>query len=109
MKVHDWTLYCDILPGQDADIVDRVTFDMRDDSFSTTAFTCHSPIRIRNNSGSSFVGQISGGDNQNSSQSQIGQSTQEGQKPEPSIVYVPLGIGEESKEDCAGCCEEDNY
>lgn len=32
LKLHDWTLYVDVLPGYDADIVDRVTFDMRDDS-----------------------------------------------------------------------------
>ncbi|KAL7532441.1 hypothetical protein ACHAXR_008343 [Thalassiosira sp. AJA248-18] len=89
LKIHDWTLYVDILPGQDPDIIDRVTFDMRDDSFATTAFTCHCPIRIRNNLGSSFIGQISGVDNQNNSQKQIGQSTEEGQKPEPSISTRP--------------------
>ena len=32
LKIHDWTLYVDVLPGYDADIIDRVTFDMRDDS-----------------------------------------------------------------------------
>ena len=47
LKVHDWTLYVDVLAGQDPDVIDRVTFDMRDDSFATTAFTCHCPIRIR--------------------------------------------------------------
>eukprot|EP00970_Alexandrium_tamarense_P000960 scaffold106_cov209-Alexandrium_tamarense.AAC.41 len=47
LKIHDWTLYVDVLPGYDPDIIDKVTFDMRDDSFVTTAFTCHCPIRIR--------------------------------------------------------------
>mmetsp|Transcript_17532 Transcript_17532/g.37031 ORF Transcript_17532/g.37031 Transcript_17532/m.37031 type:complete len:587 (-) Transcript_17532:711-2471(-) len=77
LKIHDWTLYVDVLAGQDPDIIDRVTFDMRDDSFATTAFTCHCPIRIKNNLGSSFIGRISGIDNQNNSQKQIGQSTKE--------------------------------
>ena len=86
LKVHDWTLYVDILPGQDPDIIDRVTFDFRDDSFATKAFTCHCPIRIRDGVGSSFIGSIAGGDNQNNSQTvQIGQSTSEAgqQQQEP--------------------------
>ena len=32
LKIHDWTLYVDILPGYDVDIIDRVTFDMRDET-----------------------------------------------------------------------------
>ena len=90
LKVHDWTLYIDILPGSDADIIDRVTFDMRDNSFVTTAFTCHCPIRIRHTLGSAFIGQISGVGNQNNSQQkQVGQSTSEGQKVEPSSTTRP--------------------
>ncbi|KAL3787061.1 hypothetical protein HJC23_011745 [Cyclotella cryptica] len=46
-KIHDWTLYVDILPGSDPDMVERVSFDMRDDSFLGMGFTCHCPIRIR--------------------------------------------------------------
>ena len=42
-KVYDWTLYVDVLAGQDPDSIDCVTFDMRDDSFVTTAFTCYCP------------------------------------------------------------------
>ena len=87
LKIHDWTLYVDILPGQDPDIIDRVTFDMRDDSFITKAFTCHCPIRIRDGCGSAFLGKISGGGimssmNNNSRQqsSSSGQSTSEGAK-----------------------------
>jgi len=88
LKIHDWTLYVDILPGQDPDIIDRVTFDMRDDSFITKAFTCHCPIRIRDGCGSAFLGKISGGMmnsvNSNSRQqsSSSGQSTSEGAKLE---------------------------
>ena len=90
LKIHDWTLYVDVLPGYDVDIIDRVTFDMRDDSFLTTAFTCHSPIRIQNNLGSQFIGRISGISNQNNSQQeQIGQSTKEGEKVEPPITTRP--------------------
>jgi len=90
LKIHDWTLYVDILPGYNVDIIDRVTFDMRDDSFLTTAFTCHSPIRIRNNLGSQFIGKISGISNQNhSQQEQIGQSTKEEEKAEPPITTRP--------------------
>ena len=90
LKVHDWTLYVDILPGSDADIIDRVTFDMRDNSFVTTAFTCHCPIRIRHTLGSAFIGQISGVSNQNNSQQkQVGQSTSEGQKVEQSANTRP--------------------
>jgi hypothetical protein len=51
-KVHDWILYVDILPGSDPDLVDRVTFDMRDDSFRGLSFTSHCPIRIRDASSS---------------------------------------------------------
>lgn len=90
LKIHDWTLYVDILPGQDPDIIDRVTFDMRDDSFVTKAFTCHCPIRIRDSLGSAFIGQISGVGNQNNSQErQIGQPTSEGVKSEPSATTRP--------------------
>ena len=90
LKVHDWTLYVDILPGSDADIIDRVTFDMRDNSFVTTAFTCHCPIRIRHTLGSAFIGQISGVSNQNNSQQkQVGQPTSEGQKVEHSATTRP--------------------
>ena len=90
LKVHDWTLYVDILPGSDADIIDRVTFDMRDNSFVTTAFTCHCPIRIRHTLGSAFIGQISGVSNQNNSQQkQVGQRTSEGQKVEQSANTRP--------------------
>jgi len=90
LKIHDWTLYVDILPGYDVDIIDRVTFDMRDDSFLTTAFTCHSPIRIRHDLGSQFIGKISGISNQNNSQQeQIGQSTKEEEKKEPPITTRP--------------------
>jgi len=90
LKIHDWTLYVDILPGYDVDIIDRVTFDMRDDSFLTTAFTCHSPIRIRHDLGSQFIGKISGISNQNNSQQeQIGQSTNEEEKKEPPITTRP--------------------
>ena len=46
-KVHDWVLYVDILPGSNPDLVDRVTFEMRDDSFRGMSFTCHCPIRVR--------------------------------------------------------------
>ncbi|KAL7485015.1 hypothetical protein ACHAW6_010613 [Cyclotella cf. meneghiniana] len=46
-KIHDWTLYVDVLPGSDPDMVERVSFDMRDDSFVGMGFTCHCPIRIR--------------------------------------------------------------
>jgi hypothetical protein len=46
-KVHDWVLYIDILPGWNPDLVDRVTFDMRDDSFRGLSFTCHCPIRTQ--------------------------------------------------------------
>ena len=77
LKIHDWTLYVDVLPGQDPDIIDRVTFDMRDNSFATQAFTCHCPIRIQGSLGSAFIGQISGNDNRNNSQAQIGQATKE--------------------------------
>ncbi|KAL3765554.1 hypothetical protein ACHAWU_003095 [Discostella pseudostelligera] len=77
LKIHDWTLYVDVLPGQDPDIIDRVTFDMRDNSFATQAFTCHCPIRIQAGIGSAFIGQISGCDNQNNSQAQFGQATKE--------------------------------
>lgn len=77
LKIHDWTLYVDVLPGQDPDIIDRVTFDMRDNSFATQAFTCHCPIRIQAGLGSAFIGQISGSDNRNNSQAQIGQATKE--------------------------------
>ena len=90
LKIHDWTLYVDILPGYDVDIVDRVTFDMRDDSFLTTAFTSHSPIRIRHDLGSQFIGKISGISNQNNSQQeQIGQSTKEEEKVKPSVTTRP--------------------
>jgi len=90
LKIHDWTLYVDILPGYNVDIIDRVTFDMRDDSFLTTAFTCHSPIRIRSNLGSQFIGRISGISNQNNSQQeQIGQSSKEEEKKEPPITTRP--------------------
>ncbi|KAL3786892.1 hypothetical protein ACHAW5_006971 [Stephanodiscus triporus] len=90
LKIHDWTLYVDILPGQDPDIIERVTFDMRDNSFVTKAFTCHCPIRIRDSLGSAFIGQISGGNNQNNSQErQIGQPTSEGEKAEPSATTRP--------------------
>jgi hypothetical protein len=77
LKIHDWTLYVDVLPGQDPDIIDRVTFDMRDNSFATQAFTCHCPIRIQAGIGSAFIGQISGCDNRNNSQAQFGQATKE--------------------------------
>lgn len=84
LKIHDWTLYVDILPSQDPDIIDRVTFDMRDDSFITKAFTCHCPIRIRDGCGSAFLGKISDDGlmnsvNNNSRQqnSSSGQSTSE--------------------------------
>ncbi|KAL3810763.1 hypothetical protein ACHAXA_001588 [Cyclostephanos tholiformis] len=90
LKVHDWTLYVDVLPGQDPDLIDRVTFDMRDNSFVTKAFTCHCPIRIRDSLGSSFIGQISGVSNHNHSQErQVGQSTSEGVKSEPSATTRP--------------------
>ncbi|KAL9186037.1 hypothetical protein ACHAXT_005275 [Thalassiosira profunda] len=83
LKVHDWTLYVDVLPGQDPDIIDRVTFEMRDDSFVTNAFTCHCPIRIREDVGSAFLGRISGASNANNSQKERGQRTGEeaGSKP----------------------------
>ncbi len=73
LKIHDWSLYVDVLPGSDPDIIEKVTFDMRDSSFMTTAFTCHCPIRIRNPAG--LMGKIptQKSDNQNSS----GQSTRE--------------------------------
>ncbi|KAL7544570.1 hypothetical protein ACHAWF_007947 [Thalassiosira exigua] len=89
LKIHDWCLYVDVLPGQDPDIIDRVTFDMRDDSFVTSGFTCHCPIRIRSNVGSKFIGKISGGDNKNISQGQVGQSTKEEEKTNASASMRP--------------------
>jgi len=90
LKIHDWTLYVDVLPGHDPDIIDRVTFDMRDDSFATTAFTCHCPIRIASNyvvGNSSFTGRMTGINNRNNSQkNQIGQSTKEGEGPSTSAA-----------------------
>ena len=41
LKVHNWTLYVNVLVGQDPDIINRVMFDMRDDSFATMAFMCY--------------------------------------------------------------------
>ncbi len=90
LKIHDWTLYVDVLPGQDPDVIDRVTFDMRDNSFATQAFTCHCPIRIQGSLGSAFIGQISGNDNRNNSQAQFGQATkeEEDKSPDPSSMAL---------------------
>jgi hypothetical protein len=90
LKIHDWALYIDVLPGSDADIIDRVTFEMQDNSFVTSAFTCHSPIRIRSNVGSAYLGKISGASNSNNSQQkQIGQDTEEKPKDAPSMSSRP--------------------
>ena len=92
LKIHDWALYIDVLPGSDPDIIDRVTFEMQDNTFVTiTSFTCHSPIRIRSNVGSAYLGKISGAINNNSSQQkQIGQDTKEKPKDDaPSMTSRP--------------------
>lgn len=79
LKIHDWVLYFDVLPGSDPDIIDRVTFEMQDESFVKSSFTCHSPIRIRSNVGSAYLGKIISGasNNNNSQEEQIGQDTEE--------------------------------
>jgi hypothetical protein len=90
LRIHDWVLYIDVLPGSDADIIDRVMFEMRDKSFITSSFTCHSPIRIRSNVGSAYLGKISGaGNSNNSQQEQIGQDTEEKPKDAPSMSSRP--------------------
>ncbi|KAL7498966.1 hypothetical protein ACHAWT_010015 [Skeletonema menzelii] len=92
LKIHDWALYIDVLPGSDPDIIDRVTFEMQDKSFLKTSFTCHSPIRIRSNVASAYLGKISGASNNNNSQEeQIGQDTEEMPKDVPSITSRPHG------------------
>mmetsp|Transcript_14042 Transcript_14042/g.28653 ORF Transcript_14042/g.28653 Transcript_14042/m.28653 type:complete len:538 (+) Transcript_14042:158-1771(+) len=91
-KIHDWALYIDVLPGSDPDFIDRVTFEMQDKSFVKSSFTCHSPIRIRSNVGSAYLGKISGARNNNNSQEkQIGQDTEEKPKDAPSMSSRPHG------------------
>eukprot|EP00985_Skeletonema_marinoi_P022755 scaffold14705_cov126-Skeletonema_marinoi.AAC.1 len=91
-KIHDWALYIDVLPGSDPDFIDRVTFEMQDKSFVKSSFTCHSPIRIRSNVGSVYLGKISGARNNNNSQEkQIGQDTEEKPKDAPSMSSRPHG------------------
>ena len=91
LKIHDWVLYIDVLPGSDADIISDVKFEMQDSSFVTNnTFTCHSPIRIRSNVGSAYLGKISGASNNNNNQqNQIGQATEEKLKDVPSLTSRP--------------------
>ena len=85
LKVHDWVLYMDILPGSNPDLVDRVTFDMRDDSFRGLGFTCHCPIRVRDLS--DLNTSTTTGDNGSEEQSHrvsggsVGENTQERKVP----------------------------
>ena len=91
-KIHDWALYIDVLPGSDPDFIDRVAFEMQDKSFVKSSFTCHSPIRIRSNVGSAYLGKISGARNNNNSQEkQIGQDTEEKPEDAPSMSSRPHG------------------
>jgi len=47
-RIHDWTLYVDVVTGEEAaDLIERVCFDMKDDSFDPREFTCYCPIRKR--------------------------------------------------------------
>lgn len=90
LKIHDWVLYIDVLPGFDPDIISEVKFEMQDASFVTNIFTCHSPIRIRSNVGSAYLGKISGASNNNNSQQkQVGQATEEELKEVPSLTSRP--------------------
>ncbi len=88
LKIHDWVLYIDVLPDSDPDLIDRVTFEMQDESFVKSSFTCHSPIRIRSNVGSAYLGKIVSGasNNNNSQEEQIGQDTEEKPKDVPSSM-----------------------
>ena len=88
LKIHDWVLYIDVLPDSDPDLIDRVTFEMQDESFVKSSFTCHSPIRIRSNVGSAYLGKIVSGasNNNNSQEKQIGQDTEEKPKDVPSSM-----------------------
>lgn len=71
-------------------LIHIVSVSCRHHKVLTTAFTCHCPIRIRHNLGSAYIGNISGTSNQNNSQQkQIGQSTKEEEKSEPSIATRP--------------------
>lgn len=79
LKVHDWVLYMDILPGSNADLVDRVTFDMRDDSFRGLGFTCHCPIRVRDLSDLNSATGVNGSEEKSHrvSGGSVGENTQE--------------------------------
>lgn len=45
LKVHDWTLYLDVVGG-DPDLIERVTFDLGP-SFSPSIFICPAPVQIK--------------------------------------------------------------
>lgn len=44
-KIHDWTLYVDIINGS-PDVIERVCFDLGS-SFTPSIFTCASPIKVK--------------------------------------------------------------
>mmetsp|Transcript_10368 Transcript_10368/g.15401 ORF Transcript_10368/g.15401 Transcript_10368/m.15401 type:complete len:464 (-) Transcript_10368:138-1529(-) len=50
-KVHDWTVYLDVIGGDDADIIEFVKFDMNNSTFKPQAFVCTCPIKVLDKDG----------------------------------------------------------
>jgi hypothetical protein len=49
-KVHDWTLYVDVLEGS-VDVVQHVVFDMQNASFQPQIFTACAPVKVNRSDG----------------------------------------------------------
>jgi hypothetical protein len=45
-KVHDWTLYVDIVEGSNVDVIQHVTFDMQNQSFQPSVFQHAAPVKV---------------------------------------------------------------